>query len=165
MIIPLIDAASVEFIASASALITALSTGHVALDMDVFPQDNSRTRKEAVSYTDKGYDGYAPIAAYVGNEGWCSAMSCPAASMPRRVRLYAERVQFRVRNWISRLDGAHDVARQNAGNWRRPPKPIIWIMERRHEDPGTVAGQGHAARGAVEQAQCKPVRLEFLMLS
>jgi hypothetical protein len=25
-------------------------------------------------YTYKGYDGYAPIAAYVGNEGWC--LSC-----------------------------------------------------------------------------------------
>jgi hypothetical protein len=36
-IIPLIDAASVEFIASVGAPITALSTGHVALDMDVFP--------------------------------------------------------------------------------------------------------------------------------
>jgi len=48
-IIPLIDAGSTEFIASVSAPITALSTGHVALDMDVFPQDNSRTQKEAVS--------------------------------------------------------------------------------------------------------------------
>jgi len=33
--------------------------------------DNSQTRKEGVSYTYKGYDGYAPIAAYLGQEGWC----------------------------------------------------------------------------------------------
>ncbi len=35
--------------------------GHAALDMDVFPMDNSQTSKEGVSYTYKGYDGYAPI--------------------------------------------------------------------------------------------------------
>jgi hypothetical protein len=45
--------------------------GHVALDIDIFPIDNSQTSKEGVSYTYKDYDGYAPIAAYLGTESWC----------------------------------------------------------------------------------------------
>ncbi len=43
----------------------------VPLDVDVFPQDNSNTSKEGVGRTYKNYDGYAPIAAYLGMEGWC----------------------------------------------------------------------------------------------
>jgi len=35
--------------------------------------DNSNTKREHVSRTYKGFDGYAPIAAYLGNEGWCVA--------------------------------------------------------------------------------------------
>jgi hypothetical protein len=45
--------------------------GLVPLDVDVFPQDNSNTRKEGVSRTCKNFDGYAPIAASLGMEGWC----------------------------------------------------------------------------------------------
>jgi len=33
--------------------------------------DNSQTKKEGVSRTYSGTDGYAPIAAYLGREGWC----------------------------------------------------------------------------------------------
>ncbi len=43
----------------------------MSLDVDVFPQDNSNTSKEGVSRTYKNYDGYAPIAAYLGMESWC----------------------------------------------------------------------------------------------
>jgi len=40
------------------------------LDIDVSPFDNSKTKKEGVSRTYKGYDGYAPIFAYLGAEGY-----------------------------------------------------------------------------------------------
>ena len=36
--------------------------------------DNSGTKKEGVSRTYKGYDGYVPIAAYLGREGWAIVM-------------------------------------------------------------------------------------------
>jgi hypothetical protein len=42
----------------------------VPLDIDVSPFDNSKTQKEGVSRTYKGFDGYAPIFAYVGQEGY-----------------------------------------------------------------------------------------------
>jgi len=42
----------------------------VALDIDVSPFDNSKTKKEGVSWTYKKFDGYAPIFAYLGEEGY-----------------------------------------------------------------------------------------------
>jgi len=47
-----------------------LQNGYVPLDIDVTPFDNSKTAKEGVSRTYKGFDGYAPIMAYVGAEGF-----------------------------------------------------------------------------------------------
>ena len=41
-----------------------------SLDIDVSPFDNSRTKKEGVSRTYKDVDGYAPIFAYLGREGY-----------------------------------------------------------------------------------------------
>ncbi|WDM02985.1 IS1380 family transposase [Alicyclobacillus cycloheptanicus] len=43
---------------------------YVPLDIDVSPFDNSGTKKEGVSRTYKGLDGYAPIFAYLGQEGY-----------------------------------------------------------------------------------------------
>ncbi|MCP4254625.1 MAG: IS1380 family transposase [Candidatus Scalindua sp.] len=42
----------------------------IALDLDVSPFDNSNTKKEKVGRTYKGYDGYAPMIAYLGEEGY-----------------------------------------------------------------------------------------------
>ncbi len=42
----------------------------VALDIDVSPFDNSKTQKEEVSRTYQGFDGYAPIFAYLGEDGY-----------------------------------------------------------------------------------------------
>jgi len=47
-----------------------LPNGYVPVDIDVTPFDNSKTKKEGVSRTYKGFDGYAPIMAYVGTEGF-----------------------------------------------------------------------------------------------
>ena len=48
----------------------ALPNGFVPVDIDVSPLDNSKTKKEGVSRTYKGMDGYAPIFAYIGTEGY-----------------------------------------------------------------------------------------------
>ena len=47
-----------------------LPGGEVPVDMDVTPFDNSKTMKEGVSRTYKGFDGYAPMVAYIGTEGF-----------------------------------------------------------------------------------------------
>ena len=48
----------------------SLPCGLTPLDIDVSPFDNSKTSKEGVSRTYKGCDGYAPIFAYLGTEGF-----------------------------------------------------------------------------------------------
>jgi hypothetical protein len=49
---------------------TVLDNGFVPVDIDVTPFDNSKSNKEGVSRTYKGFDGYAPIMAYIGTEGY-----------------------------------------------------------------------------------------------
>ena len=49
---------------------TALDNGFVPVDIDVTPFDNSKSNKEGASRTYKGFDGYAPIMAYIGTEGY-----------------------------------------------------------------------------------------------
>lgn len=45
------------------------SRSYVPLDIDVSAFDNSGTKKEGVSRTYKGIDGYSPAFAYLGQEG------------------------------------------------------------------------------------------------
>jgi len=70
-LVPGIDRSSRTMLKRLKAPITGYRNDLVPLDVDVFPQDNSNTKKEGVSRTYKNYDGYAPMAAYLGMEGWC----------------------------------------------------------------------------------------------
>lgn len=65
-----LDEMSVRLIERADAPITP-HKGYVCLDMDTFVMDQSGSKKEDVSRTYQGVDGYTPVAAYLGNEGWC----------------------------------------------------------------------------------------------
>ncbi|GHT87912.1 hypothetical protein FACS1894137_15760 [Spirochaetia bacterium] len=59
------------------ATLTAITVNgreYIPVDIDVSPMDNSKTKKERVSRTYKGCDGYAPIFAYIGLEGYM--LSC-----------------------------------------------------------------------------------------
>lgn len=47
-----------------------LSNGLVPVDIDVSPFDNSGSHKKGVSRTYKNFDGFAPIFAYIGTEGY-----------------------------------------------------------------------------------------------
>lgn len=69
--LPLVTEGAVGFLRDVGVKLTPLGTGHIALDADVTPFDNSNTRKEGVSRTYKGEDGFAPMAAYLGGEGYC----------------------------------------------------------------------------------------------
>lgn len=48
-----------------------LPCGYVPLDVDTFAMDNSGTAKELVGRTYAGVDGYCPLAAYLGTQGFC----------------------------------------------------------------------------------------------
>ena len=66
----IIDDVNIELLANEKVTITPRYNDFVPIDIDVSPHDNSGTKKEGVSYTYTGYDGYSPIYAYIGNEGY-----------------------------------------------------------------------------------------------
>lgn len=49
---------------------TALENGYVPMEIDITSFDDPKTKKEGVSHTYKRFDGYAPIMAYIGTEGY-----------------------------------------------------------------------------------------------
>lgn len=115
-LIPLLDEASVELMQNLKIPVSGVSTGHVPVDIDVFPMDNSNSKKEGVSYTYKGHDGYAPIAAYLGSEGWSLACELrPGSQHANNEFIYAlERILPRAKSLtdkplLVRLDSAHDA--------------------------------------------------------
>lgn len=61
---------SAAMIARHAPVITPCHKDWVALDVDVSPFDNSSTKKEGLGCTYKNFDGYAPIFAYLGQEGY-----------------------------------------------------------------------------------------------
>ena len=65
----LTDELSLRMLERTEAPITP-QDGFVCLDIDTFVMDNSGTHKESVGRTYQGVDGYTPIVAYLGNEGW-----------------------------------------------------------------------------------------------
>jgi hypothetical protein len=52
-----------------------LPCGWLALDIDTFAMDNGGTAKEHVGRTYAGVDGYCPLAAYLGSQGFCLELS------------------------------------------------------------------------------------------
>ena len=113
---PLADRCSAEFLKQAQVVISPLDTGHIPLDCDVFAMDNSNTKKEGVSRIYNGEDGYAPIAAYLGREGWCLELELREGKQHSQCEFipFLNRVMEKARNLTSkkilvRLDSAHDA--------------------------------------------------------
>ena len=107
---------SVDMLKKGKAQLTALDTGHIPLDADVFPMDNSGTKKEKVSRTYKGHDGYAPIAAYLGMEGWCLEVELRPGSqhsqdgfVPFMKRVLSGARTLTKKKLLVRLDSGHDA--------------------------------------------------------
>ena len=61
---------SARIVGQLAPAITPCHSNLVAVDIDVSPFDNSKTKKEGISWTYKKFEGYAPIFAYVGEEGY-----------------------------------------------------------------------------------------------
>jgi hypothetical protein len=87
----------------------------VAVDIDVSPFDNSNTKKEGVSWTYKKVDGYAPIFAYVGEEGYLANLELRPGSVHcqkgtkkflKRTLCYARLMSQAV--FLVRLDSGND---------------------------------------------------------
>ncbi|MCG5520414.1 IS1380 family transposase, partial [Ectothiorhodospira sp. 9905] len=111
-----LDQANLTFLEQAKVPVTPLSCGYVALDLDLFAQDNSGTHKEGVGYTYRGFDGYGVMPAYLGEEGWCLATELKPGSENSQngFGFVLDRVLPAARNLtdhpiLMRLDSAHDA--------------------------------------------------------
>lgn len=118
---PIVDPLSVEFIRNSKAKVTPLAMGHVAVDADVFCMDNSGTKKEGSKRTYHGYDGYAPIGAYMGQEGWCINFEFREGSQHSQKNFipFLEETITRAKSLtqkplLFRLDSAHDAVETRA---------------------------------------------------
>jgi hypothetical protein len=114
--IDIANTCSVNMLKNGKAQITALDTGHIPLDVDVFPMDNSDTKKENIGYTYKGFVGYAPIAAYLGLEGWCLEVELRSGSQhcqegfPDHMKRVLDRARtLTKKKLLVRLDSGHDA--------------------------------------------------------
>jgi hypothetical protein len=114
--LPVVQEAAIEFLRRTEARITPLDIGMVPLDADVTPFDNGQTKKEGVSRTYKGTDGYAPMAAYLGQEGYCLELELREGKQhcQKETPAFLERVLERARTLTAspillRLDGGNDA--------------------------------------------------------
>ena len=109
--------------------------------------------KAGVSRTYKSYDGYAPIAAYLGQEGWCLACELRDGSMHcQKEFLYTlERVIPNAQRLTSapllvRLDSGHDALETRATIVKPDVDCILKWNPRRQDLAGWLAqaeAQGH----------------------
>ena len=89
---------------------------YIPVDVDTSPMNNSKTKKEGVSYTYKKYDGYHPIFAYIGKEGYMidnelrpGSQHCQEGT-PEFLRLLMERLPDTLGSLplLFRLDSGND---------------------------------------------------------
>ena len=111
-----IEEAAMAFLQRSEASLTPLGNGLMPLDCDVTPFDNAQTKKEGVSRTDKGMDGYAQMAAYLGQEGYCLELELRAGSQhcQNSTPAFLQRVLEQARRVtdapvLLRLDGGNDA--------------------------------------------------------
>ena len=92
---------------------------YIPVDIDVSPFDNSNSKKEGVSWTYKKVDGYAPIFAYIGAEGYLldcelrpgSQHSQKNAPEFLRRAITSLRKLGMLADCLVRMDSAHDAAK------------------------------------------------------
>ena len=115
---PIVEKANIDFLANIQPDLKPLSDfsiSHIPLDADVTPLDNSGSKKEGVSRTYKGHDGYAPMAAYLGQEGYCLEFELREGRQhcQKGTPVFLERLLTKVRRItplpiLLRLDGGND---------------------------------------------------------
>lgn len=88
---------------------------YVPLDVDVSPFDNSKTKKQGVSRTYKGCDGFAPILAYLGHEGYGLAVELREGKQHSQ-RGTPDFLRECIRRAHAILPGVHLLTRLDSGN-------------------------------------------------
>ncbi len=145
-LLPVMYNTNIEFLATAQVPVSLFSTGHVALDIDVFPMDNSRSKKEGVSRTYQGHDGYAPIAAYLGQEGWRLACElregkqhCQKEFLYTLERVLPNAKRLTDARLLVRLDSGHDAQETRDALLQADVDFILKWNPRRHDPAAWLA--------------------------
>ena len=122
-------------LAQHTPVITSSYEQWVPLDIDVSPFDNSGTKKEGVSYTYKKVDGYAPIFAYLGLEGYmvhCQLREGSQHSQQGTPQFLAQALamakRITDRPILVRMDAGNDAV-ENLEICRREER-VDWIIKR-----------------------------------
>lgn len=132
-----LDDANERLLRRAKPTLTPLATGHLPLDFDVFTLDNSGTAKEGVGRTYMGFDGYAPIAGYLAEEGYCLGLelrpgtqhsACETPDFLNRLLPRARAVSSRP--LLVRADSGFDAAAIFAAlAAARASGPLDWLVK------------------------------------
>jgi hypothetical protein len=127
--------------------------GRVPLDVDVSPWDNSGTKKEGVACTYKLCDGYAPIFAHLGQEGYL--IDCELRPGDQHCQCGTPEFLDRAIARARRVTDAKLLVRMDAGNddeenLRRLRKnKVDWIIKRNlrreSEEEWLEEAQAHGA--------------------
>ncbi len=114
--LPIVEKASRDFLSNIQPALRPLSTSHIPVDADVTPMDNSGSHKEGVSRTYKGHDGYAPMAVYLGQEGYCIGFElregkqhCQKDTPALLARALRDAQKIAAQPLLLRLDGGNDA--------------------------------------------------------
>ncbi|SEH07832.1 IS1380 family transposase [Candidatus Venteria ishoeyi] len=106
---------NIEMLKNLDVQITPLYTGHVQIDADASPFNNSGTKKEHVSWTYKNFDGYNPMFVYLGQEGWSIAAELHPGSWNGQ------------REFGFVIERAHETARELT------TLPLLWRLDSQHD--------------------------------
>eukprot|EP01008_Symbiontida_sp_HLA12_P002155 NODE_34_length_1806_cov_8.697564_g32_i0.p1 GENE.NODE_34_length_1806_cov_8.697564_g32_i0~~NODE_34_length_1806_cov_8.697564_g32_i0.p1 ORF type:complete len:443 (+),score=93.41 NODE_34_length_1806_cov_8.697564_g32_i0:252-1580(+) len=137
----------------------------VPLDIDVSPFDNSKTKKEGVSRTYKGCDGYAPIFAYLGTEGYLTNLELREGrqhcqrNTPKFIKEtldYARRITDQP--ILMRLDSGND-SKDNFVSADREDVHFIIKRNLRRESPEAWAD---LAKRKAKECVCRPGKSEWV---
>ena len=127
---------------------SALQNGCVPVDIDVSPFDNSGSHKAGVSRTYKNFDGYAPIFAYIGTEGYlCNAelregkQHCQSGTPEFLAETIAAAKQMTKKPLLFRMDSGNDALENMLLlHWHDPQlKFLIKHNFRREDDRFAIA--------------------------
>ena len=157
---------SINMLKNGQAHLSGLDTGHIPLDADVFPMDNSGAKKEKVSRTYKCHDRYAPIAAYLGLEGWCLDVELRPGSqhsqegfIPFMVRVIDKARTLTRKKLLVRLDSGHDALETRVLLSSREKVSYIIKWNPRRENTSELCSRAFAEGTVTDPREGKRVAL------
>lgn len=147
-----------------------LSSGDVVpVDLDVSPFDNHNTKKEGVARTYKGCDGYAPLFAYIGREGYGlhaelrnGDVHCQKHTAESLKKILNRAKTMTDQTLLLRMDAGND-SRDNLAvcldqgvsfvvkrNLRQEPKEGWHVFAQQHAEPEVLREGKERYRGMIE---------------